>query len=328
MKRTDSARLVAALALLLGASGCAAEISDGSDGAGAGSDSVLTTDNGFEGVNGLRTINGLDELNGLKLTNGLTIENGLRTINGFATKNGLRSVNGLPVDCTNGVPGETCDGVADGLLSPVTGLLKDDLGKLTAAYLAKCALAEGDAIKLKDYTGTLVTLVGALGLAPHWTTELCDTACQENVSACLMALTNGQGQHVQIEMRSTNPAIGQGGTYRYQEAAFYGNMFTTPPTTSFCVGKDFAGLLGTSILSPQQRACGFWLLMGLDCPYRQAGNCTRGGGLLFLFGKPACSMDGDSATACSSPSSSPFSNFNNGDRKWKNVITTYRNSKM
>jgi hypothetical protein len=216
----------------------------------------------------------------------------------------------------------------DGLLSPVTGLLKDDFGKLTAVYLAKCALAEGDAVKVKDYTGSLITLAGALGLAPAWRTEVCDEDCQERISACLMSLTNGQGEHVQIELRSTLPSIGQGGSYKYQEAAFYGNMFVSPPTTAFCVGKDFAGLLGTNILSPQQRACEFWLLMGLDCPYRQAGNCKRGWGFPFPFGKAACSFDGDSATACSSASGTPLNNYNNGDRKWKNVITTYRNSKM
>jgi hypothetical protein len=326
MKRTDYVQLGVARVLLVAGPGCTAEVS--ADATDNGTSSVVSMENGLPAINGLTATNGLNIANGLTTTNGITLFNGLPAVNGLATTNGVALFNGLSVDCTNGVPGESCTGVVDGLLSPVTGLLRNDVGKLTAAYLVKCALPEGDAIKLKDYTGALVTLVGALGLTPEWRTGLCGEACQEKISACLMALTNGSGAHVDIELRSTDAAIGQGGSYRYQEGAFYGNMFVSPPTATYCVGKDFAGLLGTNILSPQRRACEFWLFMGLDCPFKLAGNCTRGWGFPFSFGRAACAFNGDSATVCSSANGNPFSNYNNGDRRHDNVITTYRNSKM
>jgi hypothetical protein len=352
MKLTDNARLMAGAALLLGASGCAAEISDGSEGVGSGSESAVVEENGLRHINGLSQRNGLGLANGLNLRNGLTLGNGLphfngislgngvslnnglpmkngfAYLNGLATRNGLAVAEGLLVDCTNGVPGQTCSGVVDGLLSAATGLLKDDLGKLTAAYLMKCALPEGDAISVIDYTGNLFTIPGGIGLAPAWRTEVCGPECQELVSACLMALTNGSGEHIMIEMRSTHPAIGQGGTFRYQEAAFYGNIFQSPPDASFCVGSDFKGAFNTtSINSPERRACDGFALLGFDCPFKISGSCGSGWGFFGAFGKAACGFSGDSATACSTGGESMFKNYNNNDRKWRNVITTYRNER-
>jgi hypothetical protein len=45
------------------------------------------------------------------------------------------------------------------------------------------------------------------------------------------------------------------------------------------------------------------------------------------LGSPACAFSGDSGTACSTSSGINLNNYNNNDRKWHNVITTYRSSK-
>jgi hypothetical protein len=47
-------------------------------------------------------------------------------------------------------------------------------------------------------------------------------------------------------------------------------------------------------------------------------------------GAPACGFDvlGQAATACSTPNSESWLNFNTNDRKWKNIITTYRRTHL
>lgn len=323
-------RVLTALSLAAPSAGCAATIEEGVP-AESQEDSVFKANNGLPLINGLSLANGLNLVNGLSLSNGLTLANGLHLVNGLATTNGLGLVNGLPVNCAGGkVPGSTCGGMANGMLSNTTGFLKNAAGKTTASYLVRCALRGNETISLKDYTGALFNMTGQIGLAPGWMTGTCDLNCQETISACLMALTNGDGNHVTIEMRSTNAAIGQGGTFAYQEAAFYGNLFVSPPTAGYCIGKDFQGvqsITGAQILDPIQRACKGWDLLGLGCPYKMAGNCNKGWGSIIPLGKATCNFSGDSATACSTPSGGSTSNYNNGDKKWKNVITTYRSSK-
>ena len=118
-----------------------------------------------------------------------------------------------------GKPGKDCWGYPDGFASPDNGgLLSEtqnvtvnadgsrtvhDLGIKLMKYMAKCALPAGDKISLLDYTGNVVQFSGSLGLAPQWKTDGCSDielhpgkgTCQQNISACLMALTNGAGRH-------------------------------------------------------------------------------------------------------------------------------------
>jgi hypothetical protein len=323
-------RVLTGLSLAALSVGCAATIEEGAF-EGWQDDSMIRATNGLPLINGLSLANGLNLANGLSLSNGLTLSNGIHLVNGLATNNGLSLSNGLPVNCAGGkTPGSTCVGVANGMLSNTTGFLKDEPGKTSASYLVRCALRANESVSLKDYTGGLFSMTGQIGLAPGWLTGTCDLNCQETISACLMALTNGEGNHVTIEMRSTIAAIGQGGTFAYQEAAFYGNLFVSPPTAGYCIGKDFQGvqsITGAQILDPIQRACKGWSLLGLSCPYKMAGNCNKGWGSIIPLGKATCTFSGDSATACSTPSGGSTSNYNNGDKKWKNVITTYRSSK-
>jgi len=62
-----------------------------------------------------------------------------------------------------------------------------------------------------------------------------------------MAFTNGDGAHVDIEMAAPF-TIGASHSYPYQEAVFYGNIFSATPKAYYCVGKDFAKAEGLTKL--------------------------------------------------------------------------------
>ncbi len=255
--------------------GCAADAADDVE-LQASRQALIDTTNGLKTINGLSTKNGLMTLNGLSTKNGLKTVNGLRTLNGLRTVNGLRTLNGLDPDCTGKVAGKTCSGEPDGILDNSLGLMSSDEGIMTAKYLVKCALKAGDKITIKDYTGTLVTIPGELGLAPAWKDGQCDNACQEKISACLMALTNGQGDHVDVELTAPFDNVGtdNSSAFPYQEAAFYGNLFSDPPQAFYCIGKDYAVVKSKSIEHLATRACKGYTDKNGECPYTRAGLCN------------------------------------------------------
>ncbi len=293
--------------------------------------------NGLRTINGLRTRNGMVTANGLTTTNGLRVRNGLRTINGLRTFNGLRTRNGLDVDCTGKVAGQTCTGEPDGLLSDGSGMMSTDEGINTAKYVIRCALPKNDAIRVKDYTGGLVTLTGELGLAPQWKDGDCDNTCQERVSACLMALTNGDGAHVDVELAAPF-VLGTSHTYRYQEASFFGNLFLDKPEAYYCVGKDYAQN-GIRITLLEERSCTGYNEKDGSCPYQRVGYCENAISLSLsdntLTGDRKCSYSFGSDTANSCKDSSSGSNGGlfglsllSRGKTWSNPITTFRNVKQ
>jgi hypothetical protein len=81
----------------------------------------------------------------------------------------------------------------------------------------------------------MYTFAGALGLGSTWLNGSCDTACQQRVSSCLLAMANRDGKHVSIELvsagtgMSTIGANGDDVTYPNQEGSFFGNLFPSPP---------------------------------------------------------------------------------------------------
>jgi len=230
-------------------------------------------------------------------------------------------VNGLSVDCTGKTAGVSCTGEPNGMLSNSIGLMSSDARIMTAKYLMRCALPSGDSIRIKDYTGGLVTLSGELGLAPSWKTGSCDSVCQQKISACLMAYTNGDGNHVGIEMAAPF-TLGSSHTYPYQEAVFYGNLFQNNPKAYYCVGKDYvkSGLLSVNDL--EVRACKGYNDQNGSCPYVRTGAC---GGLLTLdlgailsgTGKAGFPFLGDTAT--SATDTTPLL-----PKTWSYPITTFR----
>lgn len=323
--RTSNGLPAALLALSLVAfSGCAAGVVVSEDDPELNSirQGAVETVNGLRTINGLRAYNGLVSINGLTTRNGLRLVNGLRTINGLTTRNGLRSYNGLSIDCTGKTAGVSCVGEPDGLLSAATGMMSSDDGIATATYVVRCALAEGDAIRVKDYTGGLVTLAGEVGLAPAWKDAGCDLTCQERVSACLMAFTNGDGNHVELEM--TAPfTIGadHSSEFPYHEAAFFGNLFLEPAQAYYCVGRDYA----TSSGQLETRACQGYNEQDGSCPYRKVGYCGEAptssradqrsdDRCTFVSGSEA---ERDTAKSCKTSSSFLA-------KTWSNPITTFR----
>ena len=103
-------------------------------------------------------------------------------------------------------------------------------GRDQVAYLVRCALPANTSITKGSYT-----FQGLLGMAPQWQNGACDTNCQENVSACMLAHVNTAGIHVPLWIVAQNAAVGWGQDPEFpnQEGAFFGNVFTparTAPT--------------------------------------------------------------------------------------------------
>ena len=202
----------------------------------------LVAINGLTSQNGLISTNGLIALNGLTTTNGLRTSNGLTTINGLATLNGLRTSNGLSVDC-QGLPSSQCTGTPNGLLSKSTGLMKNAEGVITAEYVVRCALPAGKAISIKDYNNSLVSLPGQIGVAPEWATDSCSQACEEKMTACILALINQNGAHRRVNLTaawSGNPLGLSHTNYDVVESAFFGNIFKSPAKAYTVSGYDHA----------------------------------------------------------------------------------------
>lgn len=278
--------------------------------------------NGLLSVNGLTSVNGLISVNGLTSVNGLRTVNGLISVNGLTSVNGLISVNGLSVDCTGKTAGVSCTGEPDGLLNSTNGLMHSDAGIMTAKYLMRCALPKTDSLRIKDYTGGLVVLSGELGLAPTWKSGTCDSTCQEKISACLMAFTNGDGAHVDIEL-AAGYTLGTSHTYPYQEGSFYGNLFQNNPKAYYCIGKDYA-ISGVSMKMLETRACTGYNAQSGSCPYIKAGYCENAVSLNIaddtILGDSKCSYGllSDTATKCKDNTGGLL------PKTWSYPVTTFR----
>ena len=180
----------------------------------------------------------------LASTNGLSVVNGLSIVNGLSLVNGLSTLNGL---------------------SAVNGLMTTAVGRTQVAYLVRCALPAGTSIVKTDSTGATYTFTGLLGMAPQWQNGSCDTTCQENVSACMLAHVNTAGAHIPLWLVSPNTAVGWGldPAYPNEEATFFGNIFTmgahgtsqTSYPMYYCAGPQVkvsppTGRLGSAQTSP------------------------------------------------------------------------------
>ena len=189
----------------------------------------------ISGLNGLTGFNGLAGLNGLSGSNGLTGLNGLAGLNGLSAANGLSSLNGL---------------------SSMNGYMTTDGGRRTVSYIVRCALAANDTLVKADQNGVNYTFAGGIGLCPQWKIGgiATDRACQNQLSACLMAHVNTAGVHIPLWLDSSTSAIGWGidlTNYPFQEGTFFGNIMMTGdlssinmtgvsgPAAWFCDGNGF-----------------------------------------------------------------------------------------
>jgi hypothetical protein len=170
---------------------------------------------------GLKFMNGLKLMNGLKFMNGLQLSDGTSLASGLAVGTGLNPASALTTEAG---------------LSTTTGLFKTAAGQQLLQYVVECALPAGQSI-----TKGTKTFSGAIGVGAAWKTGACDTTCQQQVSACLLARTNEIGTNVLIDMRSSITQIGtgsSGASYTIQEGAFFGNLFSNPPKAFACKGVD------------------------------------------------------------------------------------------
>jgi hypothetical protein len=164
----------------------------------------------------------------------LDVDNGLKkVINGLRVNNGLASTgNGLSV----GSGLATSSGLASN-----SGLMTSAQGRMTASYLVRCALPPTRSIRKADQYGNVYTFKGGVGLAPAWENGSCNLDCQLWVSACMLSMVNTTGKSYPLWMVAETGAVGWGldGQFPYQEAAFFGNIFSSPSYAYYCEGRDF-----------------------------------------------------------------------------------------
>jgi len=123
-----------------------------------------------------------------------------------------------------------------------TGRALDPSKAMMWKYVAACALRPDQSLSNpKDPLDG--PFPGRLGLAPEWLESTCDEACRQKVSACLLALTNRTGKHVQVSLLSASPRMSAGlrpgatdGAFPFQEGAFFGDVFRGQGYV--CHGRD------------------------------------------------------------------------------------------
>jgi hypothetical protein len=124
----------------------------------------------------------------------------------------------------------------------------DALARTYFSYVVSCALPAGQAIVFPRLAGqTDVTFSGSIGVAASWGQDgaSCDAACQEWVSACVIARVNHQGVHVPLSLRGGNAALdladGEEAVFPNREATYYGNVLTSPQAMFGCrtTGDDW-----------------------------------------------------------------------------------------
>jgi hypothetical protein len=157
--------------------------------------------------------------------------NGLQMINGLTMTNGLQMINGLTM--TNGLSGQGLESNSD--------FVNSEDGRMTIAYMVRCALPANHSITKQDQDGVSYTFPGQIGVAPEWENGECSTGCQQHVTACLLAHVNTTGVHIPLWLDGDSEAIGWSldSDFPYEEGSFFGNIFVSPPVAYYCNGKDF-----------------------------------------------------------------------------------------
>jgi len=125
--------------------------------------------------------------------------------------------------------------------------METEQGRTLVEYIVKCALPADRSI-FKHYMEGEQSVerefFGMLGVAPEWEASRCDIDCQERMTGCLLAHINTADVHEPIYLVGTNEAFPYIGPsldlvgFPRQEAAFYGNVFLSPPEAYQCDGAE------------------------------------------------------------------------------------------
>lgn len=109
-------------------------------------------------------------------------------------------------------------------------------------YLVNCALP--DSVVLFSVQGhDRFTFPGHLGLAPEWLKTPLTPLQERWVSACMLALTNYAGKHVEVSLHAkpgAAPFLSETKedtkAYSLLEGGFFGNLFSPHPVAYACTG--------------------------------------------------------------------------------------------
>ena len=115
-------------------------------------------------------------------------------------------------------------------IASTAGMEDTTAHQIFTSYLVACALAPSQCVT-SQYLGQYYTYCGAIGIAPAWTTRPLGSIEVKEVSACVLTRANLNGYNITISIRSDNTALATTTTevadYQAQEAAFYGDIFTS-----------------------------------------------------------------------------------------------------
>jgi hypothetical protein len=151
----------------------------------------------------------------------------------------------------------------------ISGALSDPRSREFLKYVVSCALAPDQQIDL-TIDGVVHSFHGELGLARDWglTGGECGSACQAWVSGCVLSRVNYLGVPVDISLRGDHPELktstAERVAYPNPEAAYYGNVFTSPQKRYACTAP------GSTLIS---RVCGPNYLS--DCVMTIVGDCDE-----------------------------------------------------
>jgi hypothetical protein len=191
------------------------------------------------------------------------------------------TIDGWPIVVINGLTSLKDSLSSNGLTSrnAATGLptawpsLETPEGRMTMKYAIGCALPADRTVTLYDADMKAHTFSGEVGVAPEWETQVCGEACQESVSACVLARVNLTGTHLPISLNGDNKALGfsQSPEFPRQEGAYFGNVFSNPPVAYACKGRD------ADVKPIDGRLC----IGQKNCPYvnafpKDGGACSAG----------------------------------------------------
>jgi hypothetical protein len=121
-------------------------------------------------------------------------------------------------------------------------LAATETGRHQLKYLVNCALR--DSVVLFSVQGReRFTFPGHLGLAPEWLKTPLTPVQERWVSACMLALTNYAGKHVEVSLHAkpgSAPFLAQTKeetqAYTLSEGGFFGNLFSSHPVAYVCSG--------------------------------------------------------------------------------------------
>ncbi|WP_197041414.1 hypothetical protein [Chondromyces apiculatus] len=134
-----------------------------------------------------------------------------------------------------------------------------ELARHAMRYVVSCALPSTASFDFswtdEDGVAHAESYPGLMALAPQWQNAPIMEDEARWVSSCLISRVNLYGVSVLLSSRSWHRELWQmsseeAGTFNHQEGAFWGNLFTNPPTAFACYDQH-----GVAYARQRQRAC-------------------------------------------------------------------------